>query len=78
MSLVGKITLIVFPPKGQTSMISRLSAMARCGRLSCYASPTHEFLGFSSGLDFENKIMVKEHAPQLLHAEFPRRNGNRK
>jgi DNA repair photolyase len=32
----------------------------------CYARPTHEYLGFSAGLDFETKIMVKEEAPALL------------
>jgi DNA repair photolyase len=32
----------------------------------CYARPTHEYLGFSSGLDFETKIMVKREAPELL------------
>src|SRR5688572_4156686 len=36
------------------------------GCIYCYARPTHEFLGFSSGLDFESKIMVKNDAPQLL------------
>ena len=33
------------------------------GCVYCYARPTHEYLGFSSGLDFETKIMVKEAAP---------------
>ena len=32
----------------------------------CYARPTHEYLGFSAGLDFETKIMVKRRAPGLL------------
>ncbi len=32
----------------------------------CYARPTHEYLGFSAGLDFETKILVKREAPQLL------------
>ena len=32
----------------------------------CYARPTHEFLGFSAGLDFETKIVVKEDAPALF------------
>ncbi|MEE2845788.1 MAG: PA0069 family radical SAM protein [Gemmatimonadota bacterium] len=32
----------------------------------CYARPTHEYLGFSAGLDFETKILVKRDAPQLL------------
>ena len=34
----------------------------------CYARPTHEYLGFSAGLDFETKIMVKQDAPELLRA----------
>jgi hypothetical protein len=34
----------------------------------CYARPSHEYLGFSAGLDFETKIVVKRHAPELLRA----------
>ena len=33
---------------------------------NCYARPTHEYLGFSAGLDFETRILVKEDAPELL------------
>ena len=40
------------------------------GCIYCYARPTHEYLGFSAGLDFESKIMVKEDAPELLEAEL--------
>ena len=40
------------------------------GCIYCYARPTHEYLGFSSGLDFESKIMVKLNAPELLRAEL--------
>ena len=40
------------------------------GCIYCYARPTHEYLGFSSGLDFESKIMVKLDAPKLLRAEL--------
>ncbi len=36
----------------------------------CYARPYHEYLGFSSGLDFETKILVKEDAPALLRREL--------
>jgi DNA repair photolyase len=36
------------------------------GCIYCYARPTHEYLGFSSGLDFETRIMVKRDAPALL------------
>jgi DNA repair photolyase len=33
---------------------------------NCYARPTHEYLGFNAGLDFETKIVVKENAPDLF------------
>ncbi len=36
----------------------------------CFARPTHEYLGFSAGLDFESKIMVKENAAELLEVEL--------
>ena len=40
------------------------------GCIYCYARPYHEYLGFSMGLDFETKIMVKEDAPKLLRKEL--------
>ncbi|MDX6770766.1 MAG: PA0069 family radical SAM protein [Elusimicrobiota bacterium] len=40
------------------------------GCVYCYARPYHEYLGLSSGLDFETKIFVKEDAPRLLAAEL--------
>lgn len=36
------------------------------GCIYCYARPTHEFLGFSAGLDFESRIMVKYDAAKKL------------
>jgi DNA repair photolyase len=36
----------------------------------CYARPTHEYLGFSAGLDFESKILVKLKAGSLLREEL--------
>jgi DNA repair photolyase len=36
------------------------------GCVYCYARPTHEYLGYSAGLDFETKILVKDEAPALL------------
>jgi len=32
----------------------------------CYARPTHEYLGYSAGLDFETKVLVKHKAPELF------------
>ncbi|HEY8936984.1 MAG TPA: PA0069 family radical SAM protein [Cyclobacteriaceae bacterium] len=36
------------------------------GCIYCYARNTHEYWGFSAGLDFESKIIVKKNAPSLL------------
>jgi DNA repair photolyase len=41
---------------------------------NCYARPTHEYLGFSPGLDFETRIMVKEDAPELLRKELAKKS----
>src|SRR6185436_7278615 len=40
------------------------------GCVYCYARPFHEYLGFSPGIDFETKILVKEDAPKLLREEL--------
>jgi DNA repair photolyase len=40
------------------------------GCIYCYARPFHEYLGFSAGLDFETRILVKEDAPTLLEREL--------
>lgn len=40
----------------------------------CYARPYHEYLGFSAGLDFETRIMVKEDAPELLRRELMKKS----
>lgn len=36
------------------------------GCVYCYARNSHEFWGFSAGLDFERRILVKKDAPKLL------------
>jgi DNA repair photolyase len=36
------------------------------GCIYCYARNSHEYWGFSAGIDFESKIIIKENAPQLL------------
>lgn len=36
----------------------------------CFARPYHEYLGWSAGLDFETKIMVKTRAPAILRDEL--------
>ncbi len=36
----------------------------------CFSRPTHEYLGYGAGTDFERKIVVKLHAPELLRHEL--------
>ncbi|WP_282115681.1 PA0069 family radical SAM protein [Cellulophaga baltica] len=40
------------------------------GCIYCYARNTHEFWGYSPGLDFERTILVKKDAPKLLEAKL--------
>jgi DNA repair photolyase len=40
------------------------------GCIYCFARPYHEYLGFSSGLDFETKLMAKPDAAKLLKVEL--------
>ena len=44
------------------------------GCVYCYARADHEYLGFSPGLDFETRILVKEKAPELLRRELRSRS----
>ncbi len=36
----------------------------------CFSRPTHEYLGYGAGTDFERKIIVKVRAPELLRKEL--------
>jgi DNA repair photolyase len=40
----------------------------------CFARPTHRYLGFDAGRDFEREIVVKVNAPEVLRAELSRRS----
>ncbi|MCQ8118476.1 radical SAM protein, partial [Methylomonas rosea] len=40
----------------------------------CFARPTHAYLGYSAGLDFESKILVKPEAARLLREELAKRS----
>lgn len=40
------------------------------GCIYCYARNSHEYWGYSAGLDFERKIIVKPNAPQLLEKQL--------
>jgi DNA repair photolyase len=38
----------------------------------CYARPSHQYLGFGAGTDFDRKIVVKKNAPEALRRELER------
>ena len=38
----------------------------------CYARPSHQYLGFGAGSDFEKRIVVKRNLPELLERELGR------
>ncbi|MDY0779956.1 PA0069 family radical SAM protein [Tenacibaculum sp. IB213877] len=44
------------------------------GCIYCYARNTHEYWGYSAGLDFERKILYKSNAPELLEKKLRSRN----
>src|SRR5665213_2453508 len=49
-------------------MMYSMNPYAGCehGCIYCYARNVHEYWGYSAGLDFESKIIVKMNAPQML------------
>src|SRR5712664_3376525 len=65
-------TLITYNDSPDIGFEASINPYRGCehGCIYCYARPFHEYLGFSSGLDFETKIMVKEDAPELLRREL--------
>jgi DNA repair photolyase len=44
------------------------------GCIYCYARNSHEYWGYSAGLDFESRIVVKKNAPALLKQCFENKN----
>jgi len=67
-------SLIAFNDSPDVGFDASINPYRGCehGCVYCYARPTHEYLGFSAGLDFETKIMVKEDAPDILRRELAR------
>jgi DNA repair photolyase len=65
-------TLITYNDSPDLGFEASINPYRGCehGCIYCYARPTHEYLGFSAGLDFETRIVVKERAPELLRQEL--------
>ncbi|MBT8206121.1 MAG: PA0069 family radical SAM protein [Eudoraea sp.] len=48
------------------------------GCIYCYARNSHEYWGYSAGLDFEKKILVKKNAPELLEKQLRKKSWQAK
>lgn len=46
------------------------------GCVYCYARNTHPYWGYSAGLDFEQKVLIKKNAAELLEAEIRKKTWN--
>lgn len=57
------------PDLGWTNSINPYQGCEH-GCVYCYARNSHQYWGFSAGLDFESKIIVKKEAPALLEKKF--------
>jgi DNA repair photolyase len=68
-------TIITYNNSPDVGFNASINSYRGCehGCVYCFARPTHEYLGFSAGLDFETRIMVKENAPELLRKELSSR-----
>lgn len=65
-------TIITYNDSPDVGFEASLNPYRGCehGCIYCYARPTHEYLGYSAGFDFESRILVKERAPELLRREL--------
>jgi len=62
-TIVNKVTS---PDIGMTFSMNAYQGCEH-GCIYCYARNSHEYWGYSVGLDFERRILVKKDAPKLLH-----------
>jgi DNA repair photolyase len=69
-TIVNKVT------SPDVGMIFSVNPYQGCehGCIYCYARNSHEYWGYSAGLDFESRIIVKKNAPALLRKNFESRS----
>jgi len=70
----AKSVLNKVPPASQMPFRWTVNPYRGCAHacVFCFARPTHTFLGFNPGRDFEREIVVKVNAPELVRAELAR------
>lgn len=64
-------TIISQPPPSTPWFSHSINAYRGCSHacVFCFARPTHEYLGFDMGTDFDSQIVVKVNAVELCRAE---------
>lgn len=69
-------TVVNKVPSPDVGMMYSLNPYQGCehGCIYCYARNSHEYWGYSAGLDFESRIVVKKNAPALLKKFFENKN----
>ena len=70
----AKSVLNKVPPMSQMPFRWTVNPYRGCTHacVFCFARPTHTFLGFNPGRDFDREIVVKVNAPEVLRAELAR------
>lgn len=70
--LIHPKTIVNKVKSPDVSMMYSMNAYQGCehGCIYCYARNTHEYWGYSAGIDFESKIMIKRNAPILLESHL--------
>ena len=68
----GTQTLISYTDSPDIGFGASINPYRGCehGCAYCYARPYHEYLGFSAGVDFETRILIKTDAPEILRREL--------
>lgn len=69
-------TIVNKVPSPDVGMAYSMNAYQGCehGCIYCYARNSHEFWGYSAGLDFERRILVKKEASKLLETQLKKKN----
>ncbi len=72
--VAAKSILNQVPPTSQMPFRWTINPYRGCSHACtyCFARPTHEYLEFNAGRDFEREIVVKVNAPELLRVELAR------
>ena len=79
----ARLTVVAIEPLGQRMELFDITTgtgdFIANGVVShnCFARPTHTYLGFGAGRDFEREIVVKVNAPEVLRAQLARPSWKR-